>query len=49
MGPSGGNAHCSQRSPDGSHLPEFVEPATFVPKAVMNVIGLRGVLRGGSA
>ena len=40
MGPSGGNAHCSERSEDGSKLPEFVEADTFVPKAVMNVLAL---------
>lgn len=40
MGPSGGNAHCSERSADGTKLPEFVEADTFVPKAVMNVLAL---------
>jgi glutamate carboxypeptidase len=45
MGPSGGNAHCSQRSSDGSKMPEYVEPHTLVPKAVMNVLGLQAVLR----
>jgi len=44
MGPSGGNAHCSERSSDGAKMPEYVEPYTFVPKAVMNVLGLRGML-----
>ncbi len=40
MGPSGGNAHCSERSSDGRKLPEYVEPGTFVPKAAMNVLAL---------
>ncbi len=40
LGPFGGNAHCSERSADGSKLPEFVEPASFVPKAVMNALAL---------
>lgn len=40
MGPSGGNAHCSERSPDGSKLPEYVEPETFVTKAVMNLLAI---------
>lgn len=40
LGPSGGNAHCSERSPDGSKVPEFVEPASFVPKAAMNALAL---------
>lgn len=40
MGPAGGNAHCSERSADGSKLPEYVEPESFVPKAVMNILAL---------
>lgn len=40
LGPSGGNAHCSERSTDGSKLPEYVEPDSFVPKAVMNILAL---------
>ena len=40
LGPYGGNAHCSERSADGSKLPEYVEPGSFVPKAVMNALAL---------
>ncbi|TDU72809.1 glutamate carboxypeptidase [Prosthecobacter fusiformis] len=40
MGPGGGNAHCSERSADGSKLPEFVDVDSFVPKVVMNVLAL---------
>jgi len=40
LGPYGGNAHCSERTDDGSKLPEFVEPGSFVPKAVMNALAL---------
>lgn len=40
LGPWGGNAHCSVRSPDGSKVPEFVEAGSFVPKAVMNALAL---------
>lgn len=40
LGPCGGNAHCSERSADGSKLPEYVEPATFIPKAIMNALAL---------
>ncbi len=40
LGPSGGNAHCSERSEDGSKLPEYLEVASMVPKAVMNAIAL---------
>ena len=40
LGPSGGNAHCSERSDDGSKLPEYLEVASMVPKAVMNALAL---------
>ena len=40
LGPHGGNAHCSERTADGSKLPEYVEPSSFVPKAVMNALAL---------
>jgi glutamate carboxypeptidase len=40
LGPSGDNDHCSERSADGSKLPEFVLPASFVPKATVNVLAL---------
>lgn len=42
LGPVGGNAHCSERSPDGSKEPEFMELESFVPKAQLN---LRGIAR----
>lgn len=44
LGPFGGNAHCSERAADGSKLPEYVEPGSFVPKAVMNALALLKVL-----
>jgi glutamate carboxypeptidase len=40
LGPSGGNAHCSERSEDGTKLPEYLEVASMVPKAVMNALAL---------
>lgn len=40
LGPSGGNAHCSERSADGSKLPEYVDVDSFVPKAALNVLAL---------
>ncbi len=40
LGPCGGNAHCSERTVDGSKLPEYIEPASLVPKAVMNSLAL---------
>lgn len=37
LGPDGGNAHCSERSADGSKDQEYVLPASFVPKTLLNV------------
>jgi glutamate carboxypeptidase len=44
LGPWGDNDHCSERSPDGSKLPEFVEISSFVPKALLNVIAISRLL-----
>ncbi len=41
LGPSGGNAHCSERSADGTKVPEFIEPTSLVPKAALVVEALR--------
>ncbi len=40
LGPWGDNDHCSERSIDGSKLPEFVQVSSFVPKAMLNVIAI---------
>jgi len=40
LGPWGDNDHCSERSPDGSKLPEFVEVSSFVPKAMLNCVAI---------
>lgn len=40
LGPWGDGDHCSERSADGSKLPEFVEVSGIVPKAALNVIAL---------
>lgn len=40
LGPSGGNAHCSERSADGSKDQEYVTRDTLVPKAVLNTVAL---------
>jgi glutamate carboxypeptidase len=40
LGPWGDNDHCSERSPDGSKLPEYVEMSAFVPKAMLNVAAI---------
>jgi glutamate carboxypeptidase len=44
LGPSGANAHCSERSADGSKLPEYVETDSFVPKTALNVLALLKML-----
>jgi glutamate carboxypeptidase len=36
LGPWGDNDHCSERSADGTKIPEFVEVSSFVPKAAVN-------------
>ncbi len=40
LGPWGGNAHCSERSKDGTKQPEFLELSSMVPKATMNALAL---------
>jgi len=45
LGPWGDNDHCSERSPDGSKLPEFVEVTSIVPKAVLNVAAILKLVR----
>jgi glutamate carboxypeptidase len=45
LGPSGGNDHCSVRSPDGSLMPEYVEARSFVPLAMVNVAAVHALVR----
>jgi len=44
LGPWGDNDHCSERSPDGSKLPEFVQLSSFVPKAMVNTVAMLQLL-----
>jgi glutamate carboxypeptidase len=44
LGPSGGNLHASERSDDGTKMPEFMEPASLVPKSLLNCIAIRALL-----
>jgi glutamate carboxypeptidase len=44
LGPAGNNAHCSERSPDGSKDQEFVLVSSFVPKALLNIFGILRLL-----
>lgn len=45
LGPSGGNAHCSERSPDRSKDQEFVEVSSIVPKATLNALAIARLLQ----
>ena len=40
LGPWGDHDHCSERSADGSKLPEYVEISSFVPKATLNTVAI---------
>jgi glutamate carboxypeptidase len=40
LGPWGDNDHCSQRSADGTKVPEYVEVSSFVPKALLNTVAI---------
>jgi glutamate carboxypeptidase len=44
LGPWGDNDHCSERSADGSKLPEYVEISSFVPKAALNTVAILKLL-----
>jgi glutamate carboxypeptidase len=40
LGPSGGNPHCSEQSPDGSKEQEYALASSFVPKALLNAMAV---------
>ena len=44
LGPWGDHDHCSERSADGSKLPEYVEISSFVPKAALNTMAVLKLL-----
>jgi len=44
LGPSGANAHCSERSPDGSKDQEYVLRSSFLPKALLNLAALQELI-----
>lgn len=46
LGPRGGNAHVSERSADGSKVPEYVDTTSFVPKALINLLAIRKLVEG---
>lgn len=45
LGPAGGNAHCSERSDDGSKDQEFVWRESFVPKCMLNTVAIMELIR----
>ncbi len=45
LGPAGGNAHCSERSDDGSKEQEYVLKSSFVPKAILNTMSVLKLLQ----
>ncbi len=46
LGPSGGNAHCSERSADGRKDQEYVFAPSFVPKALLNITAVLKLIEG---
>jgi glutamate carboxypeptidase len=40
LGAWGDNDHCSERSPDGSKLPEYIIVSGIVPKALVNTVAI---------
>ena len=47
LGPWGDNDHCSERSADGTKVPEYVEVSGFVPKAALNIAAILKLAREG--
>lgn len=45
LGPWGDNDHCSERSADGSKLPEYVQVSSFVPKVLLNTVAILKLTR----
>lgn len=48
LGPSGANAHCSERSQDGEKDQEYVLISSFVPKALLNTSAVLGLMKESS-
>ncbi len=40
LGPTGGNAHCSEWAADGSKEQEYILPDSYIPRALMNALGI---------
>ncbi|HWL52526.1 MAG TPA: M20/M25/M40 family metallo-hydrolase [Chthoniobacteraceae bacterium] len=46
VGIRGGNAHASERSADGTKVPEYVDVTSFVPKTLINLLAIRNIVAG---
>jgi glutamate carboxypeptidase len=44
LGPTGANAHCSERSEDGAKDQEYVLKNSIIPKAVLNTLAVKRLL-----
>jgi glutamate carboxypeptidase len=44
LGPNGRNAHCSERSEDGSKDQEFVTISSMIPKAMLNTLAIQRLI-----
>lgn len=49
LGPSGGKAHCIERTAEGIHIAEYVQLETFLPKAALNVAALHALAKRSQA
>ncbi|MBN1147624.1 MAG: M20/M25/M40 family metallo-hydrolase [Anaerolineales bacterium] len=47
LGPAGSNAHCSERSADGSKEQEYVQISSFAPKALLNTLAIAEMIHRG--
>jgi glutamate carboxypeptidase len=47
LGPGGDNDHCSERSPDGTKVPEYLDLPSVVPKAMLNTLALVRLVQQG--
>lgn len=41
LGPHGDNDHCSERSADGTKVPEYILVDSIVPKALLNILAIQ--------
>ena len=46
LGPWGDHAHCSERTADGSKMPEYLQISGFLPKATLNTMAILRLIEG---